>query len=809
MADTRRSRREFLRAAGATGAVAATGAAAVSGRGRAADAEEVGVGWQFKTGGVVSSSYPSNDLAVANGTVYVGTQSGKLHAVEIGDGSKAWTFDTSGFLGGGSPIRGSVGVGGGTVFVPTGSPDNELVAVSEAGGERRWGFTVAQNLWLVEDQPILSDVTVAGGSVYFGAEDGGFYALAMGDGELEWRFGTGEVRSTPVVGENGIYVGSDGGLWGLKPTYDLNADKSERWHVDAGSVRGGPALVDGTVYASSDDGVLYAVNAADGTVMWRHEAGNAIGTTPAVADGTVFAGTDNGSLFAISTTDGSQEWTAAVGDGVGGGVSVANGRVYVGGEDGSVYAFSTGRGEQRWRFETGGPVRTRPVVVNGTVIVGTQDSHVYALEPGQAQSQLPVSPIAGAVGGAGVLGTILLARSRGIPPFQANDGSESDIGSGSATGSSSTSSSGRSSSDSKAADVPSGSQESAGSSTDQDSSITRFNETSGPTATEPESGSSTGHVAESVASSRGDDEDGADLGSIGSDSVAGSDWQSNVTDDIPGGPDLEITFEDIEDRELVGSGGSADVYRGSFRGHDVALKLPSFEGTLHADTLERFTDEAETWAKLDDGDHVVDLLGWDSTPRPWLAMEYMDGGTLADRVGDLPAAQALWTAAKTADGVYHAHRFGVAHLDLKPENVLFRETEGWPAPKVADWGLARLLIERSRSVEGFTPGYAAPEQFAPEEYGDPDTQTDVYGLAATCYELLTGQPPFTGNRSSVMYDVLESDPDPPTAVDPSLPDGLDELLLTGLAKDRDERYDSVVYLRDGFEKLLDPEGSLR
>jgi hypothetical protein len=304
-----------------------------------------------------------------------------------------------------------------------------------------------------------------------------------------------------------------------------------------------------------------------------------------------------------------------------------------------------------------------------------------------------------------------------------------------------------------------------------------------------------------------DRRDGVGSGSsVGTDASARA-WRDSVPTRVAGGPDIAVAYDDLEFGEFVGGGGSADVHRATVETADgsvpLAVKRPRARGTLHTEQVERFVEEAETWAKLDDHDGVVDVVGWGSEPLPWLAMEFMDGGHLGERAGEVGLAEGLWTAVSVAQAVRHAHRRGVAHLDLKPENVLYRETaEGWDAPKVADWGLSKQLLDHSASVDGMTPAYAAPEQFD-DDYGTADDITDVYGLGAVCYELFIGQPPFEGRPSEVMNAVLNGTPTPPSEHDPSLPAALDDVLLTALASEKADRYESVLYLRDDLQELLD------
>ena len=181
-------------------------------------------------------------------------------------------------------------------------------------------------------------------------------------------------------------------------------------------------------------------------------------------------------------------------------------------------------------------------------------------------------------------------------------------------------------------------------------------------------------------------------------------------------------------------------------------------------------------------------------------MEYMDGGHLGRLAGDIDISRALWTAIAVTKGVRHAHRHGVAHLDLKPQNVLFRTVQdAWDVPKVADWGLSKRLLDHSNSIEGLSPYYAAPEQFD-EEYGSPDDITDIYQLGAVFYELFTGQPPFEGKPFQVIDKVKNKSPTPPTEI-VDVPEELDNILLTALAKEKDDRYDNIIYLRDALQNV--------
>lgn len=209
-------------------------------------------------------------------------------------------------------------------------------------------------------------------------------------------------------------------------------------------------------------------------------------------------------------------------------------------------------------------------------------------------------------------------------------------------------------------------------------------------------------------------------------------------------PRRDLDDRDIEMGEQLGRGGQAIVTAGRLpddRPPDrVAIKEPLQPETLAKTAVETFLDEAATWATVDtrerekrrwvDSEFIVGVIDT-GDKLPWIAMEYMDGGDLDARLDEAPdgldRAEALWIGECVCRGVELAHNYGIAHLDLKPANVLFRDTgpSTWNLPKVADWGLARVLAEESGSMEALSVEYAAPEQFEAERFGDPDMLTDV------------------------------------------------------------------------------------
>ncbi|WP_142860749.1 beta-alanine-activating enzyme beta-propeller domain-containing protein [Salinigranum halophilum] len=283
---------------------------------------------------------------------------------------------------------------------------------------------------------------------------------------------------------------------------------------------------------------------------------------------------------------------------------------------------------------------------------------------------------------------------------------------------------------------------------------------------------------------------------------------------------LDYTTLRVGDRP-IDTGGHAIVYEVSLNGPDppdrIALKEPHCRETLTREVVERFLAEASTWELVDrrqrseprwqDSEHVVGVIDT-GDDLPWVAMEFMDGGDLDSRLRDnpdgLPVDEALWIGESICRGVEVAHSYGIAHLDLKPANVLFRSTPTgvWDVPKVADWGLSRVLAEQTGTMEGLSVEYAAPEQFDADGYGAPDTLTDVYQLGALVYALLTGEPPYTGSQVSIMHDVLSgAAPATPSNVRDDVPAALDAAVATALNTAKSNRYRTATTFGDALEAI--------
>ena len=183
-------------------------------------------------------------------------------------------------------------------------------------------------------------------------------------------------------------------------------------------------------------------------------------------------------------------------------------------------------------------------------------------------------------------------------------------------------------------------------------------------------------------------------------------------------------------------------------------------------------------------------------------MEYMGNGSLRGKIGSLTVAQSLDIAVKLAHALFYAHHHGVIHRDLKPENILLDSED---APKLTDWGLGKVLLDRSSSTAGFkgTLAYSAPEQLSSSKFGDVDWRTDIYQLGAVIYEMLTGQWGIGGDEpGATVAWVLNDEVDAPSKVVSGLPDELDKIVFKAIAKRKEDRYQDISALTEELEKAL-------
>ncbi len=268
------------------------------------------------------------------------------------------------------------------------------------------------------------------------------------------------------------------------------------------------------------------------------------------------------------------------------------------------------------------------------------------------------------------------------------------------------------------------------------------------------------------------------------------------------GPGTKLGQYEVQ--EFIGQGAMGLVYRA----YHVQLERPGAVKVLQAlspdpDSTARFRHEAQAIAQMRHPNivNVYDFGEFEGTP--YMVVEYVPGGSLANRLnnGRLGQAAALRFLRGIAAGLDYAHGLGIIHRDVKPANVLLEKDD---TPVLADFGLAKLLQGSSlKSMTGVTtgtPAYMAPEQVMGHQVGP---AADRYSLASIAYEMLTGVIPFDGEGlMELLYAQVHREPSPPSARDTSLGPEVDAVIMRGLAKDPAARWETCSSFVDALAAAL-------
>jgi serine/threonine protein kinase len=255
----------------------------------------------------------------------------------------------------------------------------------------------------------------------------------------------------------------------------------------------------------------------------------------------------------------------------------------------------------------------------------------------------------------------------------------------------------------------------------------------------------------------------------------------------------------------LGKGGMAVVYRAkqSNIDRDVAIKVIKPDLAETADLIQRFEREANTVAALSHP-HIMKLFDFgEHDDLLYLVMELLSGGTLADRIRQQPLTPEIAARVmdQIADALDYAHKRGLIHRDLKPQNILLDDSGN---THLTDFGIAKVLGEgvglTQSGVAIGTPAYMSPEQWQ----GQPlDSRADVYALGVMLFEMLTGRLPFAGDTpASMMYHHLQDMPPSVQTVFPVLPKQVDRVIRKAMAKSPADRFASASELANAFRKAI-------
>jgi serine/threonine-protein kinase len=264
---------------------------------------------------------------------------------------------------------------------------------------------------------------------------------------------------------------------------------------------------------------------------------------------------------------------------------------------------------------------------------------------------------------------------------------------------------------------------------------------------------------------------------------------------------------------VIGQGGMGTIYRARHVKLPRAFALKVLKPNLAADPafVKRFLREAVAASQVVHP-NVVNVTDYGQLPdgNYYIAMEHLDGVTLDDeleRLGRLPVRRALDILIQLADALDYCHAQDIVHRDLKTENVLLCTVHGRPdVVKLVDFGIARILgpdfsewqVTQGGMIFG-TPEYLSPERALDEEI---DGRSDLYALGIIAYELVVGDPPFTGRYTQLLKAHINQEPPPPSArAGEPLPSAFDALVLKCLAKDPAHRYPSCRELSQELRRI--------
>ena len=280
--------------------------------------------------------------------------------------------------------------------------------------------------------------------------------------------------------------------------------------------------------------------------------------------------------------------------------------------------------------------------------------------------------------------------------------------------------------------------------------------------------------------------------------------------------DIRRLGERYELGEVIGRGGMAEV----FEGRDLRLQRRVAVKILRPDLARdpsfqaRFRREAQSAASLnhpnivavyDTGEDVLGDIDGNGTIVPYIVMEFVDGMTLRQLLASgrrLLPERALEISSGALAALDYSHRHGIIHRDIKPANVML--TRGGDV-KVMDFGIARAIADsghtmtQQSAVLG-TAHYLSPEQARGEVV---DSRSDLYSTGCLLYELLTGRPPFTGESPvSIAYQHVSEAPIPPSQIDPAVGPQIDAIVLTALAKNPADRYQTAAEMRADVDRAI-------
>ncbi|MGE5570087.1 MAG: protein kinase domain-containing protein [Rhodospirillales bacterium] len=264
------------------------------------------------------------------------------------------------------------------------------------------------------------------------------------------------------------------------------------------------------------------------------------------------------------------------------------------------------------------------------------------------------------------------------------------------------------------------------------------------------------------------------------------------------------TIGDYQVAGVLGAGGMGKVYKVrnviSDRIEAMKVLLPNLAEA--PELADRFIREIKTLASLNHPNIAALHTALRQDNQLLMIMEYVEGRTLEDRLreGPITVWEAVDAISQALSALGYAHERGIVHRDIKPANMMVT-AEG--QVKLMDFGIAKAMADRKLTMTGTTLGslyYMSPEQVKGSQ--TIDGRSDLYSIGVSLYELVTGTRPFKGDSDySIMVAHLEQQPAPPLQVDPTLPSSLNEIIMTAIQKDPEQRFQTAQAFRNALETV--------
>jgi len=327
--------------------------------------ERLSLVWRYKTGGPVSSS-----AAIVSARTYIGSDDGKLYALDLSSGELIWTFQAD------DSIQASPLILDGKVFF--GSADQNFYCLDASSGRELWkcstnGQILGSANWTRDQAGRLT--------VLFGSYDNHLYCLSASHGKLIWEYQTESyINAAPAVG-NGkvVFGGCDAKLHVLSDT-----DGAKIAEFDSGSyIAGSAALIGNMALVGNYGNGLFCVELEEAEAVWSYEAeGLAVFSTPAVGAGRLVFGARDARVRCLRSDSGKQLWAFHAQDNVDSSPVICDGKTIFGSDSGRIHLLDLSDGKELWSYQLGQPISSSPAVADGMVVFGCHDGYVYAFGGG-------------------------------------------------------------------------------------------------------------------------------------------------------------------------------------------------------------------------------------------------------------------------------------------------------------------------------------------------------------------------------------------------------------------------------------------